>query len=79
MAVRIRLSRFGKKDKPTYRIVVIDARSRREGKTIEIIGHYNPQTEPASVKLDKKRYEYWLSCGAQPTDTVRSLARKISP
>lgn len=77
MAVKIRLARFGKKDYPTYRIVVINARSKREGKAIESIGYYTPQTKPLSVKLDKKRYEYWLSCGAQPSDTVRQLARKI--
>lgn len=76
--VKIRLSRFGKKNQPTYRIVVVEARKKRDGKYIEAIGFYNPNSDPSIVKLEKKRYLYWLERGAQPTKTVSELARRLN-
>ncbi|MDR2529514.1 MAG: 30S ribosomal protein S16 [Synergistaceae bacterium] len=76
MAVRIRLSRFGKKKAPFYRLVVADSRSPRDGRFIELIGTYNPMTDPAAVKINEERALYWLSVGAQPSDTARGLLKK---
>lgn len=76
MAVKIRLTRMGKKKSPFYRIVVADERSRRDGAPIEEIGYYNPMTNPADVKIDADKATKWLNNGAQPTDTVRSLLKK---
>ena len=76
MAVKIRLTRMGAKNKPIYRIVVSDSRSPRDGKYIESVGTYNPNTEPATVKVDKEVAKKWLNNGAIPTDTVRSLLSK---
>ena len=74
--VRIRLRRVGAKHKPSYRIVVADSRSPRDGKFVEIIGHYNPLTDPATVDINHEKALNWLRHGAQPSDTVRSLFRK---
>ncbi len=71
----IRLSRFGKKKKPFYRVVVTDKRRPRDGRFVEIVGTYDPRKQPAEVRLDAERVKYWLGCGAQPSDTVRSLLR----
>lgn len=71
--VRIRLMRLGAKKKPFYRVVVADARARRNGPFIEIVGTYNPKREPADINLNIERINYWLSKGAQPTDTVKRL------
>lgn len=71
----IRLSRFGKKKKPFYRVVVTDKRRPRDGRFVEIVGTYDPLKQPAEVHLDAERVKYWLGCGAQPSDTVRSLLR----
>ena len=71
----IRLARFGKKKMPSYRIVVIDRRRPRNGRFVEIVGTYNPLKNPAEIKLDAERVKYWLGCGAQPSDTVRSFLR----
>ena len=71
----IRLARFGKKKIPTYRIVVIDKRQPRNGRFVEIVGTYDPLKNPAIVKLNTERVKYWLGCGAQPSDTVRSFLR----
>lgn len=71
--VKIRLRRTGAKKKPTYRVVVADSRTPRDGRFIEIIGHYNPRTEPSTVKLEEDRVLHWLTVGAQPTDTVRKM------
>ena len=71
--VKIRLRRTGAKKKPTYRVVVADARSPRDGRFIEIIGHYNPRSEPRTVEIREDRALHWLSVGAQPTDIVRKL------
>ena len=76
MAVKIRLTRMGKKKKPFYRIVVADERTRRDGAPIDEIGYYDPMTNPANVKIDAEKATKWLNNGAQPTDTVRSLLKK---
>ena len=71
--VKIRLRRMGAKKQPTYRFVVADARSPRDGKFIEILGHYNPRTEPKTVVVDEEKAKSWLAKGAQPSETVRRL------
>ncbi len=76
MVVRIRLARHGRKKRPFYRLVVADSRSPRDGKFIEMIGTYNPLTDPVEVKVNEERAIYWLKVGAQPSDTARSLLRK---
>ena len=76
MAVKIRLKRMGAHKKPFYRVVVADSRSPRDGKFIEEIGFYNPLTDPADIKIDGELAKKWISNGAQPTDTVKSLFRK---
>ena len=75
--VRIRLRRIGAKHRPIYRVVVADRHSPRDGAFIETIGHYNPLTDPASIDINEEKALKWLSYGAQPTDTVRSLLRKL--
>ena len=76
MAVKIRLRRTGRKKQPTYRIVVADSRSPRDGKFIEVVGQYAPRQGDQALNLKSERVNYWLDNGAQPTDTVRSLLRK---
>ena len=76
MAVKIRLSRQGRKKSPFYRLVVADSRSPRDGKFIELIGTYNPMTDPASVTINEERALYWLKNGALPSDTARGLLKK---
>jgi small subunit ribosomal protein S16 len=71
--VRIRLRRMGAKKQPTYRFVVSDARSPRDGRFIEIVGHYNPRTEPKTVVVNEEKVKEWLAKGAQPSDPVRRL------
>ena len=71
--VKIRLMRMGMKGAPSYRVVVADSRSPRDGRIIENIGWYNPLTEPSTIKIDADRAKHWLSVGAQPSDSVRSL------
>ncbi len=71
--VKIRLRRTGAKKQPTYRFVVADVRSPRDGRFIEILGHYNPRTEPKTVVFDEEKAKAWLAKGAQPSDTVRRL------
>jgi small subunit ribosomal protein S16 len=75
MSVRVRLTRVGSKKNPIWRVVVADQRSPRDGRVIEQIGRYNPQTQPSEVVLDTERLEHWLARGAQPTDTVRRLIK----
>ena len=75
MAVRMRLARVGSKKSPIYRVVVADSRSPRDGKFIEIVGRYNPQTDPSTIDLDEDKIQAWLDKGAQPTDTVRRLMK----
>ena len=76
MAVKIRLTRMGDKKAPFYRVVVADSRSPRDGKFIEVIGTYNPLTDPAEIKIDNKKAVKWIKSGAQPTDTARALLVK---
>ena len=76
MAVRIRLTRKGTKKKPFYRIVVADSEAPRDGKFLEVIGTYNPLTDPAEVQIDPERLRIWLDRGAQPSDTVQSLIKQ---
>lgn len=76
MAVKIRLQRFGTKKRPFYRIVAADSRTKRDGRYLEIIGTYNPLTEPAQVKIDEVKAQKWLQEGAQITDTVKNLFTK---
>ncbi len=73
MAVKLRLTRVGKTKQPQYRIVAADSRSPRDGRFIEIIGQYNPRTEPSSLNVDNAKAVKWLSQGAQPTERVRKL------
>lgn len=75
--VRIRFRRMGLKRQPTYRIVVTDKRNARDGGFIEIIGHHNPRTEPATDIIDDARALYWLSVGAQPSDAVKGLMKRV--
>jgi small subunit ribosomal protein S16 len=71
----IRLSRVGKKKQPSYRVVVIEKTRPRNGRFVEIVGTYNPLKKPAAIQLNAERVKYWLGCGAQPSDTVRSFLR----
>jgi small subunit ribosomal protein S16 len=73
MAVRIRLTRVGATKQPSYRFVVADSRSARDGRAIDTIGHYNPRTEPVEVVVDEAKAKEWMAKGAQPSDTVRRL------
>jgi len=75
MAVAMRLTRVGGKKDPVWRVVVADSRAPRDGRFIEMIGRYNAQTEPSTIVLDEDRVRYWLSHGAQPSDTVKKLLR----
>ena len=75
MAVRIRLTRVGARNNPIWRVVVADRRSPRDGRTIETIGHYNPQTDPSVIVIDEERARHWLDHGARPTRTVATLLR----
>jgi small subunit ribosomal protein S16 len=76
LAVKIRLKRMGAHKKPFYRVVVADSRSPRDGKFIEEIGYYNPLTDPADIKINGDKAKEWISKGAQPTETVKSLLKK---
>ena len=74
--VRLRLTRMGRRKRPFYRIVAADSRARRDGRHIEILGYYNPMTDPATIKLDLERVDYWVGVGASPSETVVSLIDK---
>ena len=78
MALKIRLMRTGKKKQPSYRVVVKEARSPRGGRYLELVGTYNPLVEPSEIKLNEERIKYWISVGAQPTETVQRLIKKVS-
>jgi small subunit ribosomal protein S16 len=71
--VKIRLRRTGAKKKPTYRVVIADSRSPRDGRFVEIVGHYDPRSEPVTFQIHEDRVLHWLSVGAQPTTTVQKL------
>ncbi|MGC9359974.1 MAG: 30S ribosomal protein S16 [Anaerolineae bacterium] len=75
--VKIRLARRGAKKQPTYRVVVANSGAPRDGSFIEIIGHYNPRTDPPTVVIDEERALYWLGVGAQPTDAVARMLRNL--
>lgn len=75
MAVKIRLTRLGKIRNPQYRIAVVDARARRDGRSIEVIGRYHPKEEPSLIEVDTERAQYWLSVGAQPTEPVLKILK----
>ena len=79
MSVRVRLTRVGSKKNAIWRVVVADKRSPRDGRFIEQIGHYNPQTEPSTIVIDRERLEHWIARGAQPSETVRKLMRGKPP
>ena len=76
MATKIRLKRLGKIRSPHYRIIVIDSRSKREGKAIEEIGLYHPKNDPSFIRVDSERAQYWLSVGAQPTEAVVAIFKR---
>jgi small subunit ribosomal protein S16 len=75
LAVKLRLTRVGSKKNPVYRIVAADSRSPRDGKFLEIVGRYNPQTDPSTIDFDEDRIRHWLSKGAQPSNTVQRLLK----
>ena len=75
MAVKIKLTRLGKIRNPQYRIAIADARNRRDGRSIEVIGRYHPKEEPSLIEIDSERAQYWLSVGAQPTEPVLKLLK----
>ncbi|MGH7312826.1 MAG: 30S ribosomal protein S16, partial [Candidatus Rokuibacteriota bacterium] len=77
MAVSIRLRRTGTTKRPTYRVVVADSRSPRDGRFIEIIGHYNPLSDPPTVRIDRAKAQAWISKGAQPSNTVKRLMQRV--
>lgn len=77
MAVHIRLTRVGATKKPTYRFVVSDSRNARDGRSLDTLGHYNPRTDPIEINLDEAKARDWLSRGAQPSDTVARLFRRL--
>jgi small subunit ribosomal protein S16 len=72
----IRLARFGAKKKPSYRVVVIEKERARNSRSVEVVGFYNPVTQPMAVKLEHDRIEYWMKNGAQPSETVARLLKK---
>ncbi len=76
--VSIRLRRIGSNRKPAYRVVVADSRSPRDGRFIEIIGHYNPLTEPPTVQIDREKADQWIKKGAQPSNTVKRLMEVVT-
>lgn len=78
MAVRIRLTRLGKKKKPFYRVIVADSESPRDGKFLDILGTYDPLQDPVVVKIDQEKLSFWLGKGALPTTTVKSLLPKAT-
>jgi small subunit ribosomal protein S16 len=75
MAVRIRLTRIGATKQPSYRVVVADSRSARDGRALDTLGHYNPRTDPTEVSIDAEKARAWLAKGATPSDTVERLFR----
>jgi len=75
VAVRLRLTRVGGRKNPVWRVVVADQRSKRDGRVIETVGHYNAQTQPSTIVLDEERVRSWLARGAQPSETVSKLLK----
>ncbi|MDR1857316.1 MAG: 30S ribosomal protein S16 [Desulfovibrio sp.] len=77
MAVKLKLTRMGSRKHPFYRVVAATDETRRDGRPLEFLGYYNPMTDPVQVKLDEERIRHWMDRGAEPTDTVRSLIKKV--
>jgi small subunit ribosomal protein S16 len=75
LAVRLRLTRVGARNNPIWRVVATDGRSPRDGRFLEVLGHYNPQTDPSTIELDEERVRSWLGKGAQPSQTVKRLLK----
>lgn len=73
----IRMRRTGAKNRPYFRIVVTESAEKRDGRFVEVLGHYNPRTKPETVELDRERLEHWLKAGARPSDTVRTLVKRL--
>ncbi len=78
MAVRIRLTRLGRKKQPFYRIIVADSESKRDGKFLDVVGTYDPLQDPAAIKIDNAKLQDWIGKGALPTTTVKSLIKKAA-
>ena len=76
MSLKIRLTRMGSKKRPYYRIVALDSATRRDGRPLEFLGHYNPMTNPPDIQIDKEKLEKWTASGAQPSETVRALIKQ---
>lgn len=76
--LKIRLTRMGSHKRPFYRVIVADSKARRDGPFVEIVGTYDPKKEPSEIKLNSEKIKYWISKGAQPTDTVKKLMQKIA-
>ena len=76
MALKLRLTRLGSKKRPLYRIVAVDSQTRRDGRALDYVGHYNPMLDPAEISIDKEKVKHWIELGACPTDTVRALLKK---
>lgn len=75
----IRMRRAGSKNRPFFRVVVTEARSARDGRFVEVLGHYNPRTKPEQIELDRARVAHWIAAGARPSDTVRTLLARMPP
>ena len=75
----IRLRRAGSKNRPFFRVVVTESKSAREGRFVEVLGHYNPRTKPESLSIDRARLDHWMKSGAQVSDTVRTLVARMPP
>lgn len=78
MPVKLRLTRMGSKKRPFYRVVAINSETRRDGRPLENIGHYNPMVEPNEIVIDMEKVEKWIEKGAEVSDTVRALIKKVS-
>jgi small subunit ribosomal protein S16 len=75
----IRLRRAGSKNRPFYRVVVTETRSARDGRFVEVLGHYNPRTKPETIEIDRDRMAHWLKSGAKASDTIRTLVDRMPP
>ncbi|SMF27025.1 MULTISPECIES: 30S ribosomal protein S16 [Desulfovibrio] len=78
MALKLRLTRMGSKKRPFYRLVAINSETRRDGRPLEFLGHYNPMVEPVELKIDMEKVQKWIDRGACPSDTVKALLKKNS-
>jgi small subunit ribosomal protein S16 len=75
----IRLRRAGSKNRPFFRVVVTETRSARDGRFVEVLGHYNPRTKPETIEIDRDRFAHWLKAGAKASDTIRTLVDRMPP